>query len=174
MPQKIQATDIEMTPLNSQQENGISSVVYIPNATRSNWLTRRNVFIGTTLTLGIGAAIGITIYLTNKMFAETSVNQPMSSNDTELFMNQSSRSLWHLYKHVEETDFTYCASDFIKHWEDFKGCGTSLCHCVRNARDVFEKYCHIYAQNAPLSECQDVANTIQRCKEFMSRDYSDC
>lgn len=162
MPQKIQATHIEMSSLNPQQENSIS---YIPNTTGSNWLTRRNISIGTALTLGIGAAFGITIYLTNKMFAD----------NTEPFMNQSSLSLWHLYQDLEKTDFTHCALGFTKHLEEFRDCGTSLCHCIRNARDVFEKYCPIYAQNIVASSaCQDVANAIQGCKEFMSRDYPDC
>lgn len=157
MPKKIQATNIEMTALNSQ-------VVFISNPTRSNWLSRRRIFIVISLALlGAAGIAGISIYLTNKAF-----------NDTELFTNQSSRSLWSLHKHIQETDFRSCTPEFAKHWTNFTDCGSSLCDCVRNARDAFGKQCPMYAQNLSPSKCLDVASTIQGCKEFMSADYDDC
>jgi hypothetical protein len=170
--QSIQNSEIEMSPLNSQHVAPLPTVVYVPRkATCSNWLKYSSISIAV---LGI-AAIGATVCLTSSIFNEKVTSPNMASNDTSPFTNQSTASLWDIYKYVEETDFTQCGPAFTKHWKLFESCGPSVCDCVRNARDVFEKYCSLYAQGIlPSYKCQDVANVIQRCKEFMSTDYSGC
>lgn len=151
---------MEMQPLKPQQKN--CTTVYVPNSTSSNQLIRRNVIA----VLGTGATIGAAAYLAYNMLMR--IENHVLTNNTEPLVNQSSLSLFNIYKHVK-TNYSQCEPAFARHWELFKNCGAFLCDCVRNAREAFENHCPSYAQNIaqnPLM-CKELANTMQGCKEHI-------
>ena len=167
--------EIEMHALNQKSS---TITVHVPKRS-FNYLIRRNVTIAAGAMIGCGIVVGAVMYLARSAFTDHPISDGIDSAFTEhptledrmqYFPNLSSLSLYKIYKYLtgEESVFSQCKPDFTHHLAVFPNCGISLCDCIRNAREVFENHCSIYAQNVVQnpSECQEVANTMQRCKEY--------
>lgn len=165
--------------LPTPQETPYRTTAYIPKESKpSTWLTPRNVSIAA-LTLGTGAAvIGTAVYLANSMFTETITDQFMSSNDTAPLnytdspfnhTNPSINYILEIYKNVQASNLTECTPGFTKYWERVQMNGLTLCNYVRHAINLFKDPC----PDTPAS-CQDVANVMKECQEFMSEEFPDC
>lgn len=151
-------------PDSNAQENNPFIVKISPSSSRSNlsWLTKKNLITGI-LALGTITAAAVTVYYLSARSTLFANHEPV---------NQSSLSLFNIYTDIENPDeelinYNKCKGSFAAHWATFKSCGTTLCDCIRNARNVFEKHCLEYAKNIAntTQQCQEAENAIHRCKE---------
>lgn len=144
---------------NAQEENPF--IVKIPSSSSNPfWQAKKS------LTIGIAAGV-ITAATVAAYYLSTG---SISADHAESSVNQSSLSIFDISTYVEKNGYDKCRQAFIDHLEAFKDCGITLCDCIRNTRDVFEKHCLEHASNIAntTEQCRETGNALQKCLEYTS------